>query len=148
MRTLRSQHTYVPLAKHQETPVGKSVTVPDEALTIQEILTRSMQGLPTGNAQPGTYNLDINSDNFDDHDVEKLQLLDPYDRELLARDLAAKNEQHKKYLEDHLKEKQSLQEIENQKLEDARIEAFLKKAEEKSKPQQKAAKGGTTASND
>jgi hypothetical protein len=146
MKTLRSQHTYIPLDKHNEHPIGASTTVPDEAFSLEEILRRSVQGLADNLMHPGEYNLEDNSEDFDAYDIEKLKQLDPYDREMLARDLKQKNEEHKAYLEKHLQEKQSQMEIEKQKQEDERIASFLERQQQKSKPAKHEAKGGTTDS--
>lgn len=147
MRTLRSQHTYVPLDRHNETPTGKSVTVPDETFTIEEILRRSQQGLNAEVMHNGEYTLDLNSEDFDSHDVEKLKLLDPYDREMLARHLKAENEKHRQYLEDYQKQKEASDAIEAQKQEDARFAAYEKRmAAAKGKAASNDAKGGTTDS--
>lgn len=145
-RTLRSQHTYVSLDKHIEHPKGASVTVPDDAFTIEEILRRSQQGIAPDVYHDGEYHLDDKSEDFDQYDIEKLKLLDPYDREMLARDLKAKNLEHQKILEEFEAQKRSHQEIENQKQEDARIAAFLERQAKKSKPDSNDAKGGTTGS--
>lgn len=145
-RVLRSQMSYIVQDKHFEHPKGASVTVPDESFTISQILQRSQQGLNLDLMHQGEYTLDDNSEDFDAYDIEKLKQLDPYDREMLARDLKAKNELHKQYLEKHLAEKQSLEDAEKQKQEDERIASFLERQAKKSKPDSHAAEGGTTGS--
>lgn len=143
-RRLRSQHTYVLLDHHIEHPKGKSTTVPDEALSIADILQRSQNGLNPNVQMNGDYNLGDDSEDFDAHDIEKLKQLDPYDREMLARHLKAENEKHKQYLEEYEAKKRADDDIIAQEQEDARIAAFLEKADRKSKGATKKAEGGTT----
>lgn len=145
-RVLRSQASYIVQDKHFEHPKGASVTVPDESFTIAQILQRSQQGLASDLMHQGEYTLDDQSENFDAYDIEKLKQLDPYDREMLARHLAAENAKHKQYLEEYEAKKRADDEVKAQEQEDARIAAFLERQEKKSKPASNDAKGGTTAS--
>lgn len=147
MKKLRSQMTYEPQDKHNEHPVGKSMTVPDESYTIAEILQRSQNGLSTDLIHQGEYTLDTNSENFDDYDIEKLKQLDPYDREMLARDLKQKNDEHKAYLAKWQQQKDADDKEAEQQQEDARIASFLERqtlAAKKTGVVKNKAEGGTT----
>lgn len=80
-----------------ETPVGESLTVPDETLTIREIVEKHVRGQRIADTLMRTpvYN---ESADFDDEDIEKLRDSDLYEREEIKQ-------MHKQKIED-FKEKQ------------------------------------------
>lgn len=73
---------------HMEKHVGKSMTVPDEAMSVREILLKHTQGLLSGELlrEPQYGTADV--DDFDDYDVEKLQHADIFEREQEIENLA------------------------------------------------------------
>lgn len=68
------QYNYELLDKHKETVQGESLTVPNEAFSIKEIMERSMKGLNDPSLIRQEHYQD--DSDFDDVDLEKISRLD------------------------------------------------------------------------
>lgn len=86
-------------AEHCETPKGESMTVPDETLTIREIVEKHIRGQRIADTLMRTPVYNESSD-FDDDDMEKLRDSDLYEQEEIKN-------LHKQKISD-FKEKQKL----------------------------------------
>lgn len=75
--------------------VRKSKTVPNQSMTIQDIVSRFVRGIPIDiNIKPGVYHPDNN-----EHDLNKMSNLDTVDKAFLATEMREKNEQIKADIE-------------------------------------------------
>lgn len=84
-----------------EKPIGVSETVPDESLTVRQILDRYSRGLPTGSRQP-TFDSEAT---LDSEDLEKIKTMDLYEQEEYRTALANRALD----LEKHIKQQQQSQ---------------------------------------
>lgn len=84
-KILPSQRDFQLLPEHKETPYGVSLTVPDESLSIRELLSKHTTGYAAVNTP--VYNLDANSNDFDTPDLEKINSLDLHERELFTTEM-------------------------------------------------------------
>jgi len=89
---LRSIATYVPKPGY-ETIRGKSMTLPDQSLTIQEILTRFSRGLPIGVGKEPIWNED--DPDFDDDDMTRTPGFDIVDAENFINEIELKKPRKK-----------------------------------------------------
>lgn len=90
---LQNKREWVLSQSHLEHPKGVSMTVPDESLTIKEILERFRRGQPLS-----IHTRDVLYDpesNFDSQDLEEVSRMDITDRSQLAQELRIRNEQAK-----------------------------------------------------
>lgn len=78
--------------EYGETFIGKSQTVPDETLTMREIITRFSR---TGQVDSRLDRKGLYTDNpnYDSPDLEELQRLDPYERQERAAELKLENQE-------------------------------------------------------
>jgi len=96
---LQDKRIFVLLPKHQETPQGGSCTVPDQALTIREIMAKHVRGMRIADElekQP-LYNLDETrgDTDFDSPDLEALGRMDMSERSEYLAELREHNELRK-----------------------------------------------------
>lgn len=91
--------------EHMETVLGKSETVPDDTMSIKEIVERYTRGqrIPD-NMMRSTIN-DPNAD-FDSYDLEEVARQDIADRHELKTELDAKIEEHKTFLKEQKRKQQ------------------------------------------
>lgn len=100
-RRFRLAHTFKIGESDVEHPVGKSMTVPDQAFTIQDILDKYTQGVDVGNYREGVY--DSADADFDDMDLEKVPHMDLVERENLLEQV----QQTQKTLNEKIKKSKS-----------------------------------------
>lgn len=93
----RNISNYVPLAKEQERGGGVIMTVPDDSLSMRDILDKFSKGMDPSVSRDVTYDGDAN---FDSPDLEKLRDSDLVDREEYASELAVSNAATKKSLDE------------------------------------------------
>lgn len=98
---LTVQHEFRLQSKHMEKPTGVSMTVPGEAMTIQEILDRFTKGLSPHVLMNA---VDYEAEDFDAIDMEKARHMDPTDLQFLADNLKAINEKKRELLKTELEE--------------------------------------------
>lgn len=70
-------------SEDMEHPVGPSMTVPDQSMTVQEILMKFTSGMDPGVVREGVYS---DTEDFDDLDLSQVNSMDLVDREDLARE--------------------------------------------------------------
>lgn len=108
MPKLTDKWTYQLKAEQCETPKGISLTVPDEAMSMREIITRfartrqvdvNLQRVPSYDGEAG----------FDTPDLEKLKNDDIFDRKQFAEELAAHNQEQRDLIRKKIEEKQKQQ---------------------------------------
>lgn len=110
-RKLTIAHEYKLTAQGKEHVSGKSLTVPDESLSIREILTRFTRGQSVGGAKEPAF--DSGAD-FDSPDLEKVRDMDLVDRdELRSRVLVKKSDLQKKVDDEAKSAKHKKQEEDN-----------------------------------
>jgi len=87
---LQDKRVYALKAEHMSTIVGPSETVPDDALTIKQIIQKHTQGMPIppSKIREGAYN----GGDFDSPDLESLSRLDLADKHEYAETLREQNE--------------------------------------------------------
>lgn len=73
-----------------EHPKGKSLTIPDESFTVQQLMERMVAGIPTITNVP--YDIDDEEGNHDDEDLEAFSRMDITDQEEIL-------EQHREVIE-------------------------------------------------
>jgi len=92
MPNFRTTYNYVTTVDDIETPIGVSKTLPDESLTIEQIMARHTSGLiPPIEKETSNY---LDEPDFDSPDLEKLRDADLFEREMMSRDLARRNNSH------------------------------------------------------
>lgn len=75
--------------EHMEHPKGKSMTLPDEAYTIRELLEKFSRNQRMDELErAGTYD---SAPSFDSEDLSKVRDMDPFDREELANTIRDRN---------------------------------------------------------
>lgn len=99
---LQDKRIYVLKPEHMTLTVGPSETVPDDAMTIREIVNRyqSGMGIPPSKMHDARYG---ESANFDDPDLEEIARLDLADRHEMSELLKAENEEKTRELEAKIK---------------------------------------------
>lgn len=94
---LQNKREWVLSQSHLEHPKGVSMTVPDESLTIKEILERFRRGQPLSiHTRETLYDPDAT---FDSQDLEEVGRMDITDRSELSQELRIRNSQLKADLE-------------------------------------------------
>lgn len=97
MKKVVNKLEWVLSQSHLEHPKGVSMTVPDESLTVKEILERFRRGQPLSiHTRDTLYDPDSN---FDSQDLEEVSRMDITDRSELAQELRLKNARVKSDLE-------------------------------------------------
>lgn len=81
----------------KEVPYGPSETVPDETMTVQEIIKKYVtnQRIDVGLKREGAYN----DGDFDDMDMEKVNDMDLFEKEELLTDLKRSNQEKINFFE-------------------------------------------------
>lgn len=79
MKKNRSTLEWKPKASDMETPVGVSVTVPDDSYTVSELLKKHSQGLALNIQKLGQFD-DLGDDEYDSEDMNQFQNLDLAER--------------------------------------------------------------------
>lgn len=122
MKRIRNSLNYSAKDQQREYNSLPSLTVPDQSLTVQQLLTRNAQGLTTFNGQVPMYAL--NDDEFDElPDVKRLDLTE----------LEELREQNEKYIKDYRDMVQKQKALDNKKVLD---EQFEKRYQERKKAEQ------------
>lgn len=87
-----NQLTFKLKPEHMETFVGKSQTVPDETLTMREIITRFSR---TGQVDSRLDRRGVYTDNpsYDSPDMEELSKMDIYERQEVAAEMKQANQE-------------------------------------------------------
>lgn len=127
--------------EHMETVEGKSETVPDDTMSIKQIVERYTRGqrIPD-NLMRSTIN-DPQAD-FDSHDLEEVNRMDITDRHILKTDIEKDIEQKKLFLQE---EKRKKQEAERDRLR-SREASGEASSRQSRKPDSDEREGGTTTS--
>jgi len=88
---LKNQNDFELLSSHKESGFGVSQTVPNQALSIDDIMSRYVRDrvVPEVSTRPGVYSGDADDVDFDSPDLEKLRDADLADRHEFVRDLSA-----------------------------------------------------------
>lgn len=111
-----------------ERPVGPSVAVPDETLTIRQIFEKFANGNSAFVSQrEGIFDP---APSFDSEDLEKANAMDPVEKDALLEAMRAK----RKFLESEIKSDQEKQKARKEQLEKERQQ---KRSEEKSRERTK-----------
>lgn len=128
---LITQHEFVLLSQHIEAGGGESMTVPDESMSIREIMRKHVTGMRVMETLHRTGHYEDEVD-FDSHDFEKVTKMDLSERQALS--------------EQTLNQIKNLEETEKnrKKAAEQRIKDQLKEAE-KEKSDKNRAKGGSEA---
>lgn len=131
---------------------GISETVPNEAMTMRDIITKFSR---TGQVDGRMQRKEVNSENpsFDDHDMEELQRMDLYDRQELAAQIRAEREskleqlkQNQKIFEEEKQQKEKEKTFStSSKTGKARQDADDQDTEGVRGTSKRTGKGGTTA---
>ncbi|WNK13172.1 MAG: hypothetical protein [Microvirus sp.] len=89
---LQDKRLYVLQPSHMETNVGVSETVPDDTLTIKQIMLKHVRGMQIEDSMYRTPMYDDDA-NFDSPDLEALGRLDLTERHEMAQQLKQQNEE-------------------------------------------------------
>lgn len=129
---LQTPATYDVFKHFAEMPVGRSLTVPDESLSIRQLMERFTTGQPTTDvARDAVW---VENQNFDSDDIEKWANLDLVDREKISRRIQADIERFESELkEEEEKRKKAAEESAGKAFSDAVAEA-VKNAAAKAEP--------------
>lgn len=103
--------------KHDmEHPKGKSMTIPDEAYTVQELMNRMISGIPTHTSEP--YDIDDDDEvGHDDEDLEAFSRLDITEQEEIlveAEQVVKESQKMKKKRDQEESKKKKDEEFEKQ----------------------------------
>lgn len=94
-KTIIRQRDYEMLPHHYETIEGVSVTVPNESMSIQEIMTKHVRGIDMSiMARTPAYD---SGASFDSDDIEKLQHQDIFEKQQKLESLKSFQERLKKH---------------------------------------------------
>lgn len=106
----RPQHLWTLEERHKEHPQGESMTVPDETLTIKEIMKKHVRGMRMAEELMRTPVYDSGAD-FDSEDLEEVARMDIFEREQVLETHKEKireaQEKQKKFLEERDKKKKA-----------------------------------------
>lgn len=92
---IQNKRGWVLGAQHLEHPVGISRTVPDETLSVKEIMQKFVRGMPQvagGLVREGSWRDEKDID-IDDFDLEEIERMDIVERQELAEQLAIVNKE-------------------------------------------------------
>lgn len=100
-----NQLTFKLKPEHMETFVGKSQTVPDETLTMREIITRFSR---TGQVDSRLDRRGVYTDNpsYDSPDMEELGKMDIYERQEVAAEMKQANQEKIDRIKQSIKDKE------------------------------------------
>lgn len=93
-----AHHQFRLKPEHMEHPTGVSMTVPDETLTIRQILEKHVRGMKIAEELYKQPMYDSGAD-FDSEDLESVSRIDLFERELMAE----RQKENVKVLKDKLK---------------------------------------------
>lgn len=127
-------------AEHQENKISQ--TVPDETLSIKEILDRYTSGRTIGDAVARQTSFDPNA-SFDSEDLEKIKHEDLFDQEERKRDLKSRIKDHEKQIEEDRKKEKLKNDQEKQEQLD--LKKLLKSNKETGVPPQAGGDQGLQA---
>lgn len=119
---LRSSINFKLKKSDMETPSGKSLTVPDDSFTVQELLERNTRGLPL----TGREGVFIDDSDIEDDDLEKFNRQDITDRFETAQragEIVRKEHEHQ------ASKKERAKALEKENYEKWKKESLQKKAE-------------------
>ena len=109
-RTNYNQELFPPSFEVQE---DKTIlTLPDQSMTLQEILARVQRGQNTGNYIDGTYNVD---NDIDDFDAEMPEIQDLTDIDEIQRNVNDTFKRHQKIKDDVTKKQNEVEQPKTEK---------------------------------
>lgn len=98
-----------------EHPKGESLSVPNEAYTIREIMEKHTHGINLGIDRQGIYEDEVD---FDSPDMRKVKELDLYDREIISKENAENITRGKQLLDEENKKQKARSDQEKIELEE------------------------------
>lgn len=111
MKKQVNKHTYKRLKKHQEAGGGKSLTRPNEAYSLKEILQRAQMGIAPEIYKRAIY---VDSQHFDDIDLESVKNMDIAELQELSKEIKLRVKQINEQIEvDHNKDETVVQTVDN-----------------------------------
>lgn len=91
MTNLRTSTTYEPVEDYNEHPTGPSQTVPDQSMTVLELLDRHQRGLPVKQNQNAYYS---------DDDLPNIKAMDLVDIQEMREELSEQSKYLRKKIKD------------------------------------------------
>lgn len=141
VRRIQNAYNYVndPLISHEH-PRGPSITVPNEAYSIEELFRRHASGTAPDILRDPIY---TDVEDFDTPDFEKVGKMDPVDQTAVLQHIKQKQADRQEIIDKKSAEYNASQEAKKQAAEEELFERMRKKREAEGTEPQKPGEGGT-----